>query len=249
MPVSSDPDDPPVTRGHLLGGRVIHCQPAGGFRSGIEPVLLAASVPARPGEAVLEAGTGAGTALLCLAARVAGIEGLGLEQDPRLTRIAAGNAALNGWDGLRFETVLVEASGYESAFHHAFANPPYHAADGTRSPDTMRDRAKRGSAALLAAWAVTMTRALRHRGTLTFILPAWLLPAGLDALTATGCGGLRLLPLWPKAGRDAKLILLQGTKGARTPMRVRPGLVLHTESGGFTPEAEAILRDGAALEI
>jgi tRNA1Val (adenine37-N6)-methyltransferase len=51
-----------TTEGHLLGGRIRYRQPDTGFRSGLEPVLLAASVPARPGEHVLEAGTGAGAA-------------------------------------------------------------------------------------------------------------------------------------------------------------------------------------------
>ncbi|HLB98700.1 MAG TPA: SAM-dependent methyltransferase, partial [Acetobacteraceae bacterium] len=59
-----------LTEGHLLGGRVRYAQPREGFRSGIEPVMLAAAVPARTGERVLEAGSGAGAALLCLAARV-----------------------------------------------------------------------------------------------------------------------------------------------------------------------------------
>ncbi len=91
-----------VTQGHLLGGRVRYAQPRSGFRSGIEPVLLAAAIPARPGERVLEAGSGAGAALLCLAARVAGISGLGVERDPALVEIAASNAAANGWGELAF---------------------------------------------------------------------------------------------------------------------------------------------------
>src|ERR1700735_5572240 len=91
-----------LTEGHLLGGRVRYAQPRTGFRSGIDPVLLAAAVPARPGERVLEAGSGAGAASLCLAARVAGISGLGVERDPALVEIAARNAAANGWHELAF---------------------------------------------------------------------------------------------------------------------------------------------------
>ena len=72
-----------VTAGSLLGGRVPYCQPAQGHRSGIEPVLLAASIPARAGARVLEGGSGAGAGLLCLAARVPDISGLGLEVDNR----------------------------------------------------------------------------------------------------------------------------------------------------------------------
>ena len=46
----------------LLGGRVPYVQPTHGHRSGIEPVLLAASIPARAGHMVLEGGAGAGAA-------------------------------------------------------------------------------------------------------------------------------------------------------------------------------------------
>ena len=58
---------------------------------GIEPVLLAATIPARPGQVVLEGGTGAGAAMLCLAARVPGLRGVGLERQPPLAALAAAN--------------------------------------------------------------------------------------------------------------------------------------------------------------
>ncbi|MCX7383228.1 MAG: SAM-dependent methyltransferase, partial [Alphaproteobacteria bacterium] len=72
-------------------------------------------------------------------------------------------------------------------------------------------------------------------------------PAALAAFACAGCGSLALLPLWPRAGRAAKLVLLRGVKGGRGPFRLLPGLVLH-EAGGYTAAAQAILRDGAALE-
>src|SRR6516225_6201355 len=77
-------DQGDLTHGHLLDGRVRYAQPRRGFRSGIEPVLLAAAIPAVPVSRILEGGSGAGAALLCLAARVAGVQGLGIEQDPTL---------------------------------------------------------------------------------------------------------------------------------------------------------------------
>ena len=55
-------------------------------------------------------------------------------------------------------------------------------------------------------------------------------------------------PLWPKPGRAAKLVLLRGVKGGRGACRVLPGLVLHAPEGGYTAAAEAVLREGAALE-
>jgi tRNA1(Val) A37 N6-methylase TrmN6 len=238
-----------LTEGHLLGGRVRYAQPRAGFRSGIEPVLLAAAVPVRPGQRVLEAGSGAGAALLCLAARVAGISGLGVERDPALVAIAARNAADNSWHGLAFLTADIAEAPDIGRFDHAFANPPYHDALSTASPDAVRDAARRAPPDLFATWAAAMGRRLRPRGTLTWIVTAAVLPACIAALTEAGCAPSVLLPLWPRAGQDAKLVLLRGVKGGRGRFRVLPGVALHAETGGFTPDAEAILRHGSALAI
>ena len=50
----------PFTEDRLLGGRVALRQPRHGLRAGLDAVLLAAGIPARPGERVLEAGCGSG---------------------------------------------------------------------------------------------------------------------------------------------------------------------------------------------
>lgn len=238
-----------VTEGHLLGGRVRYAQPRKGFRSGIEPVLLAATVPARSGERVLEAGSGAGAALLCLAARVAGISGVGVERDPALVAVAARNAAANGGAELAFLAADIVAAMDLGRFDHAFANPPYHAAGGTASPDVARDAARRAAPELFGAWAAAMGRRLRPRGTLTWIVAAAVLPACIAALGDAGCAASAMLPLWPRAGQSAKLVLLRGVKGGRSGFRVLPGVVLHAAAGGYTPEAEAVLRHGAALAM
>jgi tRNA1Val (adenine37-N6)-methyltransferase len=238
-----------LTHGHLFGGRIRYAQPRHGFRTGIEPVLLAAAVPARPGSRVLEGGTGAGAALLCLAARVAGVQGLGIERDSALAALAEQNAAANGQLTLCFMAADVAALPSLDAFDHACANPPYHAAAGTPSPDASRRGAKRAPDGLIAIWAAALGRRLRQRGTLTFILPAGSLPEAAIAFAEAGCRPTAMLPFWPTPGAPAKLMLLQGVKGGRAPFRVLPGLILHTADGGFTPEAEAILRGGAPLAL
>lgn len=233
--------------GHLLGGRVRYAQPRRGFRSGIEPVLLAAAIPVKPGQRVLEGGCGAGAALLCLAARVT-VRGVGIERDEALVALARRNAADNGWSELAFIAGDVTACG-DGPFDHAFANPPYHLASGTPSPDPSRALAKRGDEATLMAWASALGRALAARGTLTFILASAALPAGMAAFAAAGCPPTAVLPLWPKEGSAAKLLLLRGVRGGASPFRVLPGLVLHAADGRFTAAADAILRDAQPLPI
>ena len=48
-----------VTYDKFLGGAVTVVQPAKGYRAGMDAVLLAASLSARPGESLAEAGSGA----------------------------------------------------------------------------------------------------------------------------------------------------------------------------------------------
>lgn len=233
----------------LLGGRVLYRQPAQGFRASIDPVLLAASVPARRGDRVLDGGTGAGAAMLCLAARVPALTGLGVDIDPALCRLARDNALANGFPGLITVAGDLAHPPFIGPFDHAFANPPYHAADGTPSPFPAREIAKRASPELLAAWIGGLARPLRHRGTLTLILPPWLLAPAMRAMVDAAAPAEAVFPLWPKAGQAARLLLVRGRKNGRAPLVLASGMVLHTGAGSFTPEAEAILRDGAALPL
>lgn len=237
-----------VTPGTLLDGSVRYTQPARGFRSGIEPVLLAASVSARAGERVLEAGSGAGAGLLCFAARVPGIAGIGLERDPALAALAGANARANGF-ALRFVAGDVLAAPFAGLFDHAFANPPYHDAGGTESHDVMRVAAKQGAGGLVADWAAALGATLRHRGTLTLIIPPHRLAEALGGCAHGGCGGVRLLPLWPRTGEAAKLMLLRAVRGGRSPLVLLPGIALHEASRGFTAEIAACMREGAPLPL
>jgi tRNA1Val (adenine37-N6)-methyltransferase len=239
-----------TTQGWLLGGRVRYAQPETGFRSGIEPVLLAAFVPARAGQRVLEGGTGAGAGLLCLSHRVPGLSGEGIEREAGMADLARQNLAANGAAGFVVRTgdLTAPSAPVGAEFDHAFANPPYHAAGGTASPDPLREAAKRAGPGLLAAWARALARRLRRRGTLSLILPAAALPEALAAIEAAGCGSPCVMPLWPACGRPARLLLLRGLRGGRGACRLLPGLALHGPGGGYTPEAARILRDGEGLE-
>ena len=237
--------------GTLLGGRVAHEQPVRGHRTGIEPVLLAACVPARPGETVLEGGTGSGAGLLCLAARVPGVRGIGIEVDPGMAEVARRNMRANGRAD-HVEIMAADLLGWQASarFDHAFANPPWHAAGGSPSPSSARETAKRSAPGTVIDWIAALAAPLRDRGTLTLILGVGAVPDGLAGLAQAGCGSARLLPLWPRAGREARLAVLQGVKRGRAAFSLYGGLVLHAATGpGYTAQADAVLRHSAGLAM
>ena len=237
-----------LTEDRLLGGRVLLRQPRRGLRAGLDAVLLAAGVPARPGQRVLEAGCGSGAGFLCLAARVPGLAIIAVERDPALAALARENAAANGL-AAQVDVIVGDVRDLALArglppCDHAFANPPFWPG-GTPPPEAIR-RAATHEEASLADWARFLAAPLVRRGSLSLILPTARLDAAMAALGGAGCGGTRLVPFWPRAGLPAKRLLLQARREGRGPARLDPGLVLHAEAG-FTPAAEAVLRDGAAL--
>lgn len=234
----------PLTEDAILGGRVKLLQPREGFRAALDPVLLAAFIPARKGEAVLELGCGTGAAFLCLNARIPGLAVTAVDRDPELVDLAQRNAGLNL---LPAEIHAADARDLRglAPMHHAFANPPYWSG-GTPSPLPERRQAAHEDAPLLE-WVQAMARPLRHKGTLTLVLPAARFAEAGAALRAAGCGAVRLLPLWPRAGTPAKRILIQGRRGGLGPDEVLPGLILHATDGTYTEAAQAVLRDASAL--
>jgi tRNA1Val (adenine37-N6)-methyltransferase len=238
-----------TTDGSLLGGRVSYRQPEVGFRSGIEPVLLAASIPARAGEQVLEAGSGAGAGLLCLTARQPAIRATGVESDDAMAELAAANAEANGFCNIRIVADRIEHITLPRMFDHAMANPPYHRADGSASTLAVRETAKRGSETLIRTWVLWLSAGLRRRGTLTLIVPAGMVGVSLAAMSECRCPCAAIFPLWPKTGRAAKLVLLRGINQGRAPLRLMAGMVLHRADGSFSEQAQSILREGAALAL
>lgn len=236
----------------LLGGRVTLRQPAAGFRAALDPVLLAAFVPAKPGQRVLEAGCGSGAGFLCLAARVPDLSVVAVEQDAETAELARGNAARNGLGGRATviagdiaDKALAASLGH---FDHAFANPPFWPG-GTPPPAAQRAAATHEAETDLASWVRFLARGLSRRGTVSLVLPAARFDDGIAALKAAGCGGVLLLPLAPHDGEPARRVLLRGIAQSKAPAQLLPPLVLHRRGEGYTEQAERVLRMGAALPL
>ena len=239
----------------FLGGRLRIAQPISGYRAGADPVFLAASIPAVSGDEVLELGCGAGTAFLCLMARVNGVKVTGVERDAVIAKLAARNAKSNG-----FEAEIIEADVTdlpptlkERSFDHVFFNPPFFdRGHGSASPNPARESGRGGDG--LDVWCDTALRRLRPGGTLSLIHRTASLPQTL-AILGNRLGDLRLLPLQPREARAAKLFILQGKKGAKGPFTHLPAFLLHegthheTDGDSYTAKASDVLRNGAAINL
>lgn len=240
-----------VSEDTLLDGAIRLRQPRSGYRAAIDPVFLAAAVPAQAGETVLDAGCGAGAATLCLAKRVPDCRITGIEAQRDLVRLANESATLNGFaDRIVIMTgdILRPPPRLEpGSFSHVMANPPYLPDDaGTPSPDAAKAPATLEGTADLAAWLRFALSAVRPKGSVTFIHRADRMEQLLAQLSQRA-GEIVVFPLWPGQNKPAKRIIVRARKGVATPTRLTPGLVLHEADGRYTAAADAILRQGAAL--
>jgi tRNA1(Val) A37 N6-methylase TrmN6 len=251
--LSAPAADLPDSEDRLLGERVKLRQPRHGYRAAIDPVLLAAAVPAGPGDTVLDIGCGAGAAALCLARRVEGCRVTGIEAQRDLVHLANDNAALNGL-AARFVAVQGDLLNppprlEPGSFAHAMANPPFlESGMASASPDAAKAAATIEGEADLAAWVRFALLMTRPRGSVTFIHRADRMEQLLAQLSGRA-GEIVVFPLWPGQDKPAKRVILRARKGVATPTRLTPGLVLHEADGRYTAAAEVVLRGGAALRL
>ncbi len=248
-----------LTRDAFLGGHVTLVQPREGHRAGLDAALLQALVPADAAGVAVDFGAGVGTVAFSVAARAPALSAIGIERDPDL--VACGLQALALPENTTFacrvrlvaadigETgTLPERVGIaEGSADWVLMNPPFDREDsGTRSPDAGRRAAHVGAEGLLADWSRAAAALLRPGGALGLIDRAEALANVLQALSP-GFGGIRILPVHPRAGAAASRILVTALRGRRTPLTILPGLVLHTDGGAWTPEGDALLRGEAEL--
>ncbi|HUO21103.1 MAG TPA: methyltransferase [Caulobacteraceae bacterium] len=241
----------PYSEDRILGGRLTLNQPRVGYRAGLDAALLAAACDAEPGQAVIEAGCGAGGALLAAGARRAGARFVGVERDPDALALAWRNIAANGLDE-RVQAVAGDVGQRFAAlglapFDAALANPPFFDDRAAiRGPAPEREGAYLADGGL-ETWTRFLLKAVREGGTITLIHRADRL-ADILALLGQGAGSMRIRPVSPFADAPAKRVLVRAIKTGKAPLVLLPALVLHARGGDkHTPEVEAILRGEAAL--
>ena len=235
----------------LLGGRVVIRQPTTGYRAAIDPVLLAAGVQASEGQNVLDVGCGCGAAMFCLAARISGLQLTGLELQSQLAAFARASIDLNGLSDGSARVVEGDISAVPTDFKNAFdvvlTNPPF--GDTGNAPlDASLSVAHMEGEVDLQGWISACLACLKQKGRFVIIHRGDRLTDVIDALRGKA-GDVHIYPIFSKPGEPARRIVVNAGKDRRSPDTVSPGIIVHKHNGGFTEEAERVLRDAKPLFI
>ena len=230
----------------FLGGLIQLKQPKIGYRATSDAVMVAAAVPVKSNETILDVGCASGIVGLCIGARVPDVQITGVEIQPELVELARQNGELNGQN---LEVVEADISKKVPAlhgiqFHHVVTNPPFYTETPARHSKQVETAYKQ--AVPLKKWIDFCLRHLRAKGTFTIIHRAESVPEILSILNGR-VGAVRLIPIWPKCGVQPKRIIIQGVMNSKKPFEIHTGFIMHNHDDTRTNEAERIMREGVSL--
>ena len=238
----------------FLGGQLHLWQPKKGYRAGVDPVLLAASVPAERGQSILDVGCGAGAAILCLGRRVPGLFLSGLELQRDYAELAKRNADEAGLTVQIVEGDIVTPPSEikQLSFDHVITNPPYFdRSAGTHADDPGKDRAL-GWQVSPGEWLQACVKRVKPKGWVHLIHRTEALEPLIKGVP-DNLGNIEICPIFPRVGRKAELVLMRARKDGRRPLRLMAPITLHKgthhshDGDDYAEDISAVLRNGASL--
>ena len=137
-------------------------------------------------------------------------------------------------------------------FDHVLANPPYFDRHASVAATNSGRETALGEATPLETWVKIAAKRLAPKGQAHFIHRAERLPDLIRALPHD-MGSIEVLPIAPRIGRMAELVILRARKSGRGAFRLNAPLIMHegaqhlSDGDSYVPEIRAVLREGAAL--
>ena len=235
-------DDDGITHDTLLRGRVKLLQPRRGFRSSLDPILLAAFVEPPFGR-FLDLGCATGALAFLLLAKDRAATGVGVEIQPRLAELAVRGCAANGFAD-RFEVLKSDVRGPgllpARSFDLIATNPPFRPlGTGVLPPLSEKAMANHEVTLTLAEWLDITLGALGLGGRLAVIFPFDRQQELRDGLQARGLFPRRSREVVPEAGQRPKRILVEAQAGSAEERIESPLLVHHHRA--YTAEVRRML--------
>ena len=227
----------------LKGLKII--QKEDGFCFGIDAVLLANFAKVKDKDIVLDLGTGTGIIPILIAGHTNAKDITAVEIQPEISDMAKRSVALNNLED-RIKIVNDDLKNIDKYLkHNSFdvivTNPPYIKNNGGLINEIDTKSISRHEIKCSLEDVVRVSaKLLKHNGKFCMVHRPDRL---VDIITL-----MRKYKVEPKAlrfvhgsiGKDAKLILIKGVKGAKAELKVEASLYVYDENGNYTKEIDYI---------
>ena len=219
------------------------------FRYGIDAVLLSGYAKVKPGERVLDLGTGTGILPILLAAKTPGRSFTGLEIQKESADMARRSVALNH---LNDRISIVQGDIREAvsifgaaSFDVAVSNPPYMIGrHGLTNPDPAVAIARHEILCSFRDIAEQTSRILTDRGRFDLIHRPFRLAEIMCTLKEYRLEPKRMRLVYPFADKEPNMVLLEACKNGNPRIRVEKPLIVYERPGVYTREIREIYGEG-----
>lgn len=203
-----------------------------GFCFGVDAVFLSDFARVKPGETVLDMGTGNGIIPILLTAKTEGKKFTGLEIQPDTADMARRSVAYNGLED-RVEIVTGDIRGAAELFRPAFfdvitVNPPYMISEhGMRNPDDVKAAARHEVLCTLDDILRESMRLLQDKGRFYMVHRPFRLAEIMIKMNHYKIEPKRIQFIHPYIDREPVLVLVEGVRGAKSRVTVEPPVVIY----------------------
>lgn len=203
-----------------------------GFCFGVDAVFLSDFARVKPGETVLDMGTGNGIIPILLTAKTEGKKFTGLEIQPDTADMARRSVAYNGLED-RVEIVTGDIREAAELFRPAFfdvitVNPPYMISEhGMRNPDDVKAAARHEVLCTLDDILRESMRLLQDKGRFYMVHRPFRLAEIMIKMNHYKIEPKRIQFIHPYIDREPVLVLIEGVRGAKSRVTVEPPVVIY----------------------
>ena len=202
------------------------------FCFGVDAVFLSDFVRVKPGETVLDMGTGNGIIPVLLSAKTQGKKFTGLEIQPDTAEMARRSVRLNHLEE-RIEIVTGDIKEAAEIFKPAFfdvitTNPPYMPAEhGLRNPDSARAIARHEVMCSLDDILRESMRLLQDKGRFYMIHRPFRLTEIMIKMNHYKIEPKRIQFIYPYIDKEPAMVLIEGVRGAKSRVTVEPPIIIY----------------------
>jgi tRNA1Val (adenine37-N6)-methyltransferase len=215
------------------------------FCFGMDAVLLSGFARVKPGERVIDLGTGTGIIPILLEAKTPGEHFTGLEIQADSADMARRSVAINGLEE-KIDIVtgdIKEAAGLfgASAFDVVTSNPPYMIGQhGLTNADDAKTIARHEVLCTLEDVIAQSARLLKPKGRLYLVHRPFRLVEIFTLMHDYGIEPKRMKMVHPFVDKEPNMVLIEGLRGGNPRLSVEKPVIVFREPGVYTEEIREV---------